>query len=291
MRRAATLFALALLVLAAQAALAQEAPPEGANPLGFADALCAAGDYYRAIGEYKRAIYLAPEGSPEADRARLRLAACAARAGDFAQAAELLGELAARPSPVAQPALFELGLMHYLAGEPQRAAETFGALAERYPEGPLAAEARLLAGLSLLAARNDDAAAEVFSGLPQPCAADLARAARHPALPEKSPALAGLLSAALPGAGQLYCGRPGQALASLALTGLSVLGAWAALTNDYLGAGTLASFVAATAYVGGIRSAATCAVRHNRQVRQRWITGLACGCGLTLQPGRVAFAY
>jgi tetratricopeptide (TPR) repeat protein len=285
--RAAALVLAALLLSAAAAGAGEP------DPLAFADSLCQAGDYFRAVGEYKRALYLLPEGSPHLLRARLHLGACTARAGEYAEAAELLRPLTLEAAPLAEPALFELALVYYLAAQPEQAAQTFEGLATRFPDSPRAEESRLLAGYARLAAGDNAAAAAAFQALEAavPCAADLAEAARHPALPERSPLVAGLLSAALPGAGQLYCGRPGQAAASLLLTGLSVFGAWAAWSNDYQGAGTLAAFVAATAYAGSIRSAVWCARERNRVYRQRWLTGLAEGCGLVLVPGQVAFAY
>ncbi len=117
------------------------------------------------------------------------------------------------------------------------------------------------------------------------------QAAAIPFAPSHSPLAAGLLSAGLPGAGQLYCGRPAQAVSSLLLTGLTVWGTWAAWSNGYQGAGTLAAFAATTAYVGGIRSAASCARQRNGQERDGWLTGLAARCHLNLVPGGLLLSY
>ena len=278
---------LAALVAAAQAG-AQEAAPPGQDGLAFADSLCEAGDYFRAIGEYKRLLYLE---AVSAGRIKLHLAACYARAGGYQEAADLLSELSGGEGPEAEPALFELGLVYYLAGLNVRAAETFERFAGRYPLSPKAEEALTLSGLARLAGAEYAKAERLLEALKTPCAAELVRAAREPALPERSPLLAGLLSAALPGTGQLYCGRPAQAAASLLLTGAAVFGAWAALSNDYEGAGTLAAIVAATLYAGSIRSAATCAAEINREARRGWLSGLARRCNLSLVPGGVAFSY
>jgi len=290
MRRALCLVACALLVWLA---LVLPAGAEGPDPLAFADSLCQGGDYYRAVGEYKRVLYLAPEGSPEQARARLHLGACLGRAGGYEEAAQLLGGVARSDSPLAEPALFELGLVHYQAGRPELAAEAFERLRGRFPARPLEASALALAGISQLAAADYAAAAASFERLAGrlPCAPELTAAATNPLPPQKSPLAAGLLSAALPGAGQLYCGRPAQAAASFVLTGLSVFGAWAAWSNDYAGAGTLASVVAAAFYSGSIRSAASGAREINRAARGSWLVGLAERCHLSLVPGQVAFAY
>jgi tetratricopeptide (TPR) repeat protein len=301
-RPAALGLLVACALLAAAVAAAEAPPPPGPppaparheDPLAFADALCQAGDYFRAVGEYKRVIYLEPKGSGGEARARLHLGACYARAGAYQEAVDLLSPLAQGEGPEAEPALFELALTYHLAGLNERAAEAFERLTRRCPDSPLATRAAILAGYSELAGADHGAAAKTFGALAKrglPCAAELERAATQPALPPTSPVAAALLSATLPGAGHLYCGRPALAAASFVLTGLSVFGAWAALRNGYEGAGTLAAFVAATAYAGGIRSAYSCARQRNRDSRQGWLTGLARRCNLDLVPGGVALSY
>jgi len=261
--------------------------------LAFADSLCRSGDYFRAVGEYKRVFLLAPPGSELGARARLHQAACTAKAGEFTEAAKMLSALARQDTPVAEPALFELALVSCLGGDPKEGAAAFERYRSRYPTSPRSEQAALLAGLCWLRAGEGGTAASVLAPLAatSPCASELLEAARHPALPERSPLLAGVLSAALPGAGQLYCGRLGMAAASFTFTGLSAFGSYAAWKNGYTGAGILASFVALTAWVGSVRSAATCAAQRNRQERAGWLSGLARRCNLSLVPGQVAFSY
>jgi TM2 domain-containing membrane protein YozV len=291
--RVAACLVLASLLMGVPAASAGD-PGEGRDLLAFADSLCEAGDYFRAIGEYKRLLYREPKGSALANRARLHMAVCYGRAGGYEEAVELLRDLGRREIPEAEPALFELAVVYYQAGFPERAAEAFEHYRSRFPAGPRAEEALLLAGFSRLTAADYAAAAAIFEGLERqavPCAAELAQAAREPALPERSPLVAGLLSAALPGAGQLYCGRPAQAAASFLLTGVSVFAAWAALSNGYEGAGTLAAIVSATIYAGGIRSAVGCAGERNLRARQGWLAGLASRCSIKIVPGGMILSY
>lgn len=288
MRRAGLTCALVCLVLLALGPVASAQQPD---PLAFADSLCQAGDYFRAVGEYKRVLYLESADPALLSRARLHLGVCYGRAGGWQEAADLLREVSASESPEAELALFELGRVYYSAGMAQRAAETFQRFASRFPQSPRAGQALLSAGFSQLAAGDYPAAQATLAAVEGECAAALTRAALDPAPPQRSPVAAALLSAALPGAGQLYCGRPGQALASLLLTGATVFGAYAALSNGYEGAGTLAAIVAATAYAGSMRSAYACAQGRNRRSREAWLDGLAQGCDLSLTPGGLVLRY
>ncbi|MFH0809517.1 MAG: CDC27 family protein [Pseudomonadota bacterium] len=289
MRQAAAWFLIAAALLA-PAHLRAEEPLEGC--LAFADSLCAAGDYHRAISEYKRALFL--ETTPSGrSLIQLHMAACHGRAGDYGEAAGLLRPLAEQKTPEAEPALFDLALVYFLAGEYEEAAATFRRFHDRYPHNPKAREALLSAGHSKIAAGHYGEAAALLRPLAarMPCAEKLLEAAGAPAPPACSPLAAGLFSAAVPGAGQLYCGKPRQALSSLLICGLTAWGAWASWANGYSGAGTLASFAAATVYVGGIGSAVSRARQRNEAARQGWLAALAAGCNLRLGPGALTFVY
>jgi hypothetical protein len=93
----------------------------------------------------------------------------------------------------------------------------------------------------------------------------LALQARHADARRKSPAFAGVLSALVPGAGQIYAGSLQAAAVSLVLNGL-FLAATVELVRDdkyftAAAAGTAASFF----YVGGIMNAVDLARRRNDQ--------------------------
>jgi hypothetical protein len=92
--------------------------------------------------------------------------------------------------------------------------------------------------------------------------------ARYRDARERSPAFAGVLSALVPGAGQLYAGSLQAAAVTLVLNGLFI-GATVELARDkqYVtaaAAGTAASFF----YIGGIINAADLARRRNRIAQQ-----------------------
>jgi hypothetical protein len=93
----------------------------------------------------------------------------------------------------------------------------------------------------------------------------LALQARHADARGKSPALAGVLSGVLPGAGQIYAGSLQAAAVSLVLNGLFIAATVELVRDDKYftaaAAGTAASFF----YVGGIMNAVDLARRRNDQ--------------------------
>jgi len=81
----------------------------------------------------------------------------------------------------------------------------------------------------------------------------------------KSPAVAGVLSGIVPGAGQLYLRRGRDALASILLNGLFVWGTWEAFRSDAIGLGVFLAILEAGWYAGNIYSAVNGAHKHNRR--------------------------
>jgi hypothetical protein len=130
------------------------------------------------------------------------------------------------------------------------------------PRLPAPRQAALLA----LAALPDEDRFEAAARGLDPRALDLGR--RYHDARVKSPALAGVLSAVLPGSGQLYSGSLSAAAVTFVLNGLFI-GATVELARDkqYVtaaAAGTAASFF----YIGGIINAADLARRRNRIAQQ-----------------------
>jgi hypothetical protein len=118
------------------------------------------------------------------------------------------------------------------------------------------------AALQALAVLGDEDAFDVAAHGLDPRALELGH--RYHDARVKSPALAGVLSAVLPGSGQLYSGSLSAAAVTFVLNGLFI-GATVELARDkhYVtaaAAGTAASFF----YVGGIINAADLARRRNR---------------------------
>ncbi|MFC1856162.1 tetratricopeptide repeat protein, partial [Thermodesulfobacteriota bacterium] len=86
-------------------------------------------------------------------------------------------------------------------------------------------------------------------------------------LPQKSPALAGMMSAVLPGAGQVYCGRYDDAIASLLLNGLFIYGAVETYQSGNYAASSVLGFFSLMWYSGNVFSAMTSAHKFNRDIK------------------------
>jgi tetratricopeptide (TPR) repeat protein len=185
--------------------------------LRFARSLYAEGDYPRAAQEFLRYLFLR-EGE---DREVLfLLAKCQQRAGNFPRAEAGFQRLASAPleDEWGARALYEIAMTESLAGENQKAIEllrggSLPVLSEVY-------DPFLLEGWNLILMDDWAGADEALALSASPFAVDLqALTAEARAMRRKSPALAGVLSAILPGAGKLYADRPADALFSLGLIG------------------------------------------------------------------------
>ena len=165
-------------------------------------------------------------------------------------------------------------------GDYRSAIAALDAFLERYPVGPETDRALILLGRCHLREGNWKRAADVFGSVPPGSpSGDTARgladgARKYPDVPMKSPALAGTLSALVPGAGQLYVGRRGDAAVAFFLNALFL---WAAVEsfdngNDVTG-GILLAFEAGW-YSGNIFNAVGGAQKYNRRARQEYLDDL-----------------
>jgi len=100
-------------------------------------------------------------------------------------------------------------------------------------------------------------------------------------LPERKPILAGTFSAVLPGAGYLYCGREGTALASFVINGLMIWAVRDAIRNDQYGLAAAAGFFGIGWYIGNISGSADAARAYNSHIRHQYLDRMLEkeGCG------------
>jgi TM2 domain-containing membrane protein YozV len=88
---------------------------------------------------------------------------------------------------------------------------------------------------------------------------------------QRSPAVATAFSVVLPGLGQAYSGRFGEAASALMVNGLFGLAIWQLIERElYFGAGA-AGFFGVAFYGGNITSANQGAHRYNRLQWERWV--------------------
>ncbi|HAS82335.1 MAG TPA: hypothetical protein DCS43_06590, partial [Verrucomicrobia bacterium] len=263
------------------------AGPAADAPLSFPDALFAEKDYYRAITEYKRVAHLHPATDVAANaRYMIGLSYFRGEKWDAAQAAFQQLNRMEVPDPLARRALLMMGECAYRNGDYGTALDLFQTFAVEHPEDPKAEDAGMRMAQSYVHLEKEPFAVQQAERMitQDPPSERVAR--MHTALqeidriPRKSPRLAGALSAVLPGAGQLYTGRSGDALLSFLLNSGLIIAAVVAFNNDEPVAGGLIAAVELTWYSGNIYGAVNAAHKYNRDQRSRFIENLDFQCGI-----------
>ena len=240
-----------------------------ADSLSFADSLAEEQDLYRAITEYKRFLHESPDDL-RAPYARLAIAR-SLLAGERWTEADLALERVWTDAPQSGEALTARKLYAEAAfrrGDYELAEERYRQLKAFHQEPDI--DYRI--GLSALYQNRVGEARDNFAQLPDPLGEPLLLSLEDfQRLERKSPALAGTLSALLPGAGQLYTERPRQAGIAFALNAAFIYGAVEAWDNeDYAVAGILSLFELGW-YGGNIYNAMNNAHKFNRRREQLFL--------------------
>jgi tetratricopeptide (TPR) repeat protein len=244
--------------------------------LEFGDTLLRRGESYRAITEYLRFESYFPTDSRTAELP-LRVGLAYVIGGHPDSALEALAPAASSErGEIRSRATYLQGRAYYEAGEWELAMRSW-ASGITGPEVTLARRGRLLSLLHL--ERREEAVGLLrsgeASGLEVEEAQSLAeRMSTAPQPKKRSPGLAGALSI-VPGAGQLYAGRPRDALVAFLLNGLFILGAVQAFENDNEATGIILTTVEAGWYTGNIVSAVSGARRYNEIERDRYLDRVA----------------
>lgn len=259
-----------LIALSALLLHAQPATDEAAV-LGFAESLLAEGDAYRAIGEYKRFLYLHPDGA-EADAARFSIGLAYLRGGQTDAAVDTYTKLAERSAALRAEALLQVSYARYVGGQgPQAVDELTRWVRREAPSAPTATRERAgyLLGWAELSAGHGAAAAARFAEVPdfpgKPSLVEQARAFDR--LPQRSPWVAGLLSV-VPGAGHVYIDQPLLGLAALGWNALFGFALYDSIRHKTIGLSVVLGAFETLWYFGTIFGAVSGAHKFNRDVRQ-----------------------
>ena len=241
--------------------------------IGFADALRGAGDYYRAITEYKRALHFCRDDSLSA-RAQAGVGEASFEAGRYDLVMDWYRELGSDGEDVptvrllAGRALFRLG-RYYGAMDLLEAPSRDGAASAR------SSEAHYYIGLSRIRIGELDLARRSFA-LVEGSSFYAEMSGRHldalgdaQSPPRKSPRVAAAL-AIVPGAGYAYAEHYGTAVASLIVNGLLGWATVHAFTEGNNGAGGFCAVIALGFYVGNITGSAQSADRYNAYQEERF---------------------
>lgn len=247
------------------------------NIFGFAESLYEEGDYFRAIGEYKRFIFLNP-AAPQVENATFRIAESYFHAQRWSEAINAANQFLAkyRDSPLYFQMLYLKGRVEKLDKRYDEALRTFDALAQTEAT-EYHAKALYQKALIHLERADWQGARDLLLQVPRdssiyPVALSFAGdVAGEKIMPRKSPAAAGILAAALPGAGHLYAGRPHDAVVAFLLNGAFIWGAVELFRHDENVAGGILSLFELGWYSGNIYSAISSAHKYNRGVEEEFI--------------------
>ena len=246
--------------------------------LGLADAFLAEGEYYRAITEYKKFLFLFPD-SGKADYALFGVGTAYYRGEEFEPAARTFAavlEKYGKGAHAAPSAYFE-GVSLWKLGRFDRAEAALDRVAALEPASEYAPLS--LIGKSLLSydARNDPGCrgelARFLETYPQDARAERVRQTialldRNREVPRKSPAVAGVMSAVVPGSGYMYAGRYGDGVVALIVNGLFIAGTVAAIHQESYAVAAIVGGIGLPFYVGNIYGSANAATKWNIGVRK-----------------------
>ncbi len=238
----------------------------------FAEGLFSQGEYFRAATEYMRMLSYHP-APPEADEIKFKIALCSYKAQRHGESAHQFARLAVLTSSTELKDRCQL-----MAAASRYQEQAYGdafAICDQAlvnsPESRHRDRLSYLKGLSLLHLTRWEEAREVFGTVPAAStlagsATDLgALAARATHLPHRRPWVTGVLSALVPGLGQITCGYYWDGLSALALSGASLAIAVAGIQKDNNTLKATGFSLFGLWYTASIYGGVNAASRYNRQ--------------------------
>lgn len=253
------------------------------SELNFADSLYQEGDYYRAVTEYKRFLHYQPN-HPEAPRAQLSMARCFLHGEQWDSGEKALTALIHQypHSPESDYAAILYAETAYKQHNFSRTLERLSDLNTSQNSPQLLSHQTDLRLWSLASLGeydqliNDEPLRSDHSLLSNDDFLQLSQ------LPLKSPKLAGGLSAILPGSGQLYAGRYGEAGMSLLLNAAFLGGGIQSIKTGNHVVGGILLFFEAGWYGGNIYNAMNSVHKYNRDLQQSALERLIEHCNFSL---------
>ena len=246
--------------------------------LKLADAFMAEGEYYRAVTEYKKFLILFPDAA-RADYALFNMGEAYYKGEEYASAARTFGSLQEKypGSNDAVQAGFLEGFSYWKLKQYEKARAMFDAVAGTHSESEYAP--RALAASSLVALDEDNAAASrqglerFVDRYPEHSALSNVKEAmtlidEYQELPQKSPVLAGVMSAIIPGSGYMYAGHYGDGITAFLINGLFIAGTITGINQENYPVAAVVGGIGLPFYFGNIYGSANAARKWNREARE-----------------------
>jgi tetratricopeptide (TPR) repeat protein len=245
--------------------------------LKLADAFMAEGEYYRAVTEYKKFAILFP-GSQKMDYALYHIGLAYYRGDDYDQAARTFASIGTGygGSSYVPAALYQEGVSYWRLDRPDRASAAFDKVVAAAPASEYARLALL--GKSLAELDLDDIGScrreleRFIASYPGDAKTGKARDAialldRYGELPQKSPLVAGVMSALIPGSGHIYTGHYGDGVTAFFLNGLFIAGTVVAIRQENYAVAGIVGVIGLPFYIGNIYGAANAATKYTIGVK------------------------
>lgn len=258
--------------------LAHPAPGQSSDDGSFAASLIRQGEYYRAVTEYLRLLHASTDSAARAGFVReICLASYAGGDYDGCIRYSLQHGATLAAHPRARDEVLLLGAKSfYQSGRRGEAIETLS-WSGISRDNPIYPEMRTILGIVF--ARSDDwkNARDAWDSVRDSTAWGRIAASLGTETTAaeqaggRSPFLAGLFSAVVPGAGYAYSGKPGTGIAALLINGLL---AWAisdALRHGQYGIAATAGFLGLGWYIGNIAGSASAAREYNSACRDAYL--------------------
>ena len=257
--------------------------PAAAVESDFADSLFQKGDYLNAAHEYKRLLFLHPN-APRIDFIAFRIAASYQNAGKLENAIDAYQLLIETypESILVERAKNNIAQCRVLLGDSEQGLASLKRFLSEHKGSSLAPRAQFTIGMLLMDkgewAQASRAWSDVYSTYPESSFAEvserLARILKNAdTLPHRSPTVAGVLSALVPGSGQIYSGRTIDGLYTF--VGMAVLGSASFYYADQeryeiaIPVGMLSMFFYGNGIYRSIQSAQLFNVQRHAQFRNR----------------------
>jgi TolA-binding protein len=245
--------------------------------LRIADAFMEEGEYYRAITEYKKLLILFPQ-SEKADLALFKIGMAYYHGDEYGSSVRSFGALREKypKSDYVPQSLYFEGLSCWKNNKYAEAGNRLETLASSYPGSeyaPLAlvAEAMLALDQEQAGTSRHDLEELVQRYPDYPGSGKAGEAMRlldqYQNLPGKSEALAGIMSAVIPGSGYFYAEHYGDGITAFIINALAIAGTVTAITHENFAVAGIVGGVGLPFYLGNIYGSANAAKKWNIAVR------------------------
>lgn len=241
--------------------------------LRIADAFMDEGEYFRAVTEYKKFLFLFPD-SEKADYASFRVGLAHYRGQEYETAAHTFAAVREKygGSRYAADSEYFEGLCQWMLGRFDRAENAFERVVVLTPSSEYAPLALLGKSLVSFDAKNTPACRNelerFLESYPQDARATNVRKTialldETRELPQKSPVTAGVMSALVPGSGYMYAGRYADGITALIVNGLFIAGTLVAVHQENYAVAAIVGGIGLPFYVGNIYGSANAATKWN----------------------------